>query len=36
MIDADLGILWVAIMAVGALLPIPFFALLKHEGKIRN
>jgi MFS family permease len=36
MIDADLGFLWVAIMAVGALLPIPFFALLKHEGKIRN
>ena len=34
MIDADLGFLWVAIMAVGALLPIPFFALLKHEEKI--
>jgi len=36
MIGAHLEQLWVALMAVGVLLPIPFFALLKREKEIRE
>lgn len=36
MIGAHLEQLWVALMAVGVLLPIPFFALLKREKEARD
>jgi MFS family permease len=36
MIGANLEQLWVALMAVGVLLPIPFFALLKREKEARD
>lgn len=36
MIGAHLEQLWVVLMAVGVLLPIPFFALLKREKEIKE
>ncbi len=36
MIGAHLEQLWVVLMAVGVLLPIPFFALLKREKEIKK
>lgn len=36
MIGAHLEQLWVVLMAVGVLLPIPFFALLKREKEVRE
>ena len=36
MIGAHLEQLWVALMAIGVLLPIPFFALLKREKEIKE
>ena len=36
MIGAHLEQLWVALMAIGVLLPIPFFALLKREKEIKD
>ena len=35
MIGAHLEQLWVALMALGVLLPIPFFAMLKRETKLK-